>query len=90
MVTFTEEILNGKLHFLCSGGKISPNRTAVAEASTGNLARHHFEPKSQVKENDIKQMIERVYKLELAEPKVGFKETVPNLEEVCHLKTSVF
>ena len=43
-----------------------------------------------MKENDIKQMIERVYKPELAEPKVGFKETVPNLEEVCHLKTSVF
>ena len=35
LVTFTEEILNGKLHFLCSGGKISPNRTAVTEASTG-------------------------------------------------------
>ena len=41
-------------------GKISCNRKTVIEDSAGKLARHYFERKSQVKENDIKQMIERM------------------------------
>ena len=43
------------------GGKILCNRTAVIEAGTANLARHHFETKSQVQEIDLEQMVERMH-----------------------------
>ena len=64
------------------GGKVLCNRTAVIEAGTGNLARHHFETKSQMQENDLKQMIERMYQANFSEPELGFKQMVSNLEEV--------
>ena len=50
----------------------------MIEAGTGNLARHHFETESLVQENDLKQMIERVYKSDFSEPKLGFKKMVLN------------
>ena len=36
LVTFTEEILNGKLHFLCSEGEY--NRTNIVPFSTNQIA----------------------------------------------------
>ena len=64
------------------GGKILCSRTAVIEAGTGNLARHHFEAKSQVQENDLKQMIKSIYQADFSKPKLGFKQMVSKLEEV--------
>ena len=57
-------------------------KTAVTEAGTGNLARHHFETKSQVQENDIKQMIKSIYQADFSKPKLGFKQMVSKLEVV--------
>ena len=58
------------------------NRTAVIDAGTGNIARHHFKTKIQVEESDLKQIIERMYQVDFSEPKLGFKKVVSNLEEV--------
>ena len=65
-----------------TGRNICGNRTAVIEAGTGKLARHYFETKFQVKENDIKQMIEKIYQADFSEPKLRFKQMFPNLKEM--------
>lgn len=68
-----------------TGRNICGNITAVTEAGTGDLARHYFETKCQVRENDIKQMIEKIYRADFSEPKLGFQ-----ILKRFHLKTSVF
>ena len=52
------------------------------DAGTGKLAKHHFEMRDQIKENDIKQLIEKMYQADFSEPQPRNKEWVLDAEEV--------
>ena len=54
------------------------NRTAVQDAGTKHISWHHFEIQKEVKETEISEMMERMYQLDLTEPRAKFKELIIN------------
>ena len=65
----------GPIHAEIKQTKISKcNRIAVQNVSENNVAVHHFAVRNQVKENEIKQLMEKIYQSEFTtENKIGFK-----------------
>ena len=50
--------------------KFCCNRTAVMEAETTEIARHHFEKRNSIAETDIKQMLNKMYESDFTKAKL--------------------
>lgn len=65
-----------------SGGNcnnILCNRTAVVEADTNTVGRHHFEVTSKVKEVDVANLLKKIYENDFSEPQF-VKGNIPDME----------
>ena len=64
---------------------ISCNRTAVQEAGTKQISRHHFEIQKEVKDTGINDMMQRMYQLDFIKPRTKFKDPMTNrLDEISY------
>ena len=64
---------------------ISCNRTAVQEAGTKQISRHHFEIQKEVKDTGIRDVMQRMYQLDFIEPRTKFKDLMTNrLDEISY------
>ena len=61
--------------------KFCCNRTAVMEAGTIEIAKHHFEKRNIIAETDIKQMLNKMYEFDFTEAKLG-KRLLLDAEEI--------
>ena len=50
--------------------KFCCNRTAVMEAGTTEIAKHHFEKRNSIAETDIKHMLNKMYESDFTKPKL--------------------
>ena len=66
--------IQAKREFCC-------NRTAVMEAGTNEIAKHHFEKRNSIAETDIKHMLNRMYQSDFTEAKLG-KRLLLDAEEI--------
>ena len=61
--------------------KFCCNSTAVMEAGTNEIAKHHFEKGNSIAETDIKQMLNKMYESDFTEAKLG-KKSLPDAEDI--------
>ena len=61
--------------------KFCCNRTAVMEAGTNEIAKHHFQKRNSIAETDIKQIVSKMYGPDFKEAKLG-KRLLLDAEEI--------